>query len=114
MKQFLLTGVLAVGFSLVPEARQTQAPPPLPMTAADAQAETKATTEKSPAVPEVQKLKIENAVLKVNAAMREYQRIVAESQAIVRAEVGKFEAEHPGWTIDANKLVAVKKPAEKK
>jgi hypothetical protein len=70
--------------------------------------------EKAPDVPEVSKLRIQNALLQANLAQAQYDKTMAALTATVRAEIAAFEEAHKGWTVDAGKLVAVKKPEPKK
>ena len=68
---------------------------------------------KAPAIPEVSSLKIQNAILRANAAMARYQKEMEEQGAIIKGEIAAFEKANPGWTINAEKLVAVEKKAAK-
>jgi hypothetical protein len=90
--------------ALVPVAPQEKPAPPLPLSTAQA----------PPAVPELIALRIENAVLKANRAQQQYQAIARESGQVIQTAVAQFEKEFPGWTLDTQKMVAVKKPEPKK
>jgi len=66
-----------------------------------------------PAIAEVDRLKLENAMLRARAADQQYRAVLATSESQIRAVVDAFEVAHPGFTIDTAKLVAVAKPPAK-
>jgi hypothetical protein len=69
--------------------------------------------EKTPALSEVQTLRIQNALLRANAEQARYQRVMQELGDAIKAEVAGFEKQHPGWTLDTQTMTVVKKPADK-